>query len=195
LWRDPNTSDRERKRLVRLLVEDVTLIKKEQLWIHVRLPGGATKTIQLPFPRRITVTPPAVVSEVDRLLDEHSYAEIAQILNSRGVVSGYGKLFGGRMIGRITIEYGLKSRFDRRREKGMLTLQEIATRLNICTKQVKIWRDIGLLRAHLCNDKNESLYEDPGPNPPRKARGVRLSKRLLQVEKVSHRQREVQCET
>jgi hypothetical protein len=54
LWRDPDTPDRERKRLVRLLVEDVTLIKREQLWIHVRFPGGATKTIQLPFPRRIT---------------------------------------------------------------------------------------------------------------------------------------------
>jgi hypothetical protein len=98
------------------------------------------------------------------------------------------------MIGRLTIEYGLKSRFDRLREKGMLTLQEIATRLDICTAQVKIWRDAGLLRAHLCNDKNEYLYEDPGPNPPRKARGVRLSKRPLQAEKISHRPREVQCE-
>jgi DNA invertase Pin-like site-specific DNA recombinase len=194
LWRDPNTPDRERKRLVRLLVEDVTLVKREQLWIHVRFPGGATKTIQLPFPRRITVTPQAVVSEVDRLLDEHSYEEIASILNSRGFVSGYGKPFGGRMIGRMTIEYGLETRFDRLREKGMLTLEEIAKRLDICTAQVKIWRVAGLLRAHLCNDKNEYLYEDPGPNPPRKAKGVRLSKRLLQVENVSHRPREAQCE-
>jgi hypothetical protein len=46
----------------------------------------------------------------------------------------------------------------------------------------------------LCNDKNEYLYEDPGPDPPRKARGVKLSKRRALVENVSHRATEVQCE-
>ena len=35
LWRDPNTPDRERKRLAHLLLQDVTLIKREQLLIHL----------------------------------------------------------------------------------------------------------------------------------------------------------------
>jgi DNA invertase Pin-like site-specific DNA recombinase len=47
LWRDPNTPDRERKRLAHLLLEDVTLIKREQLLIHVRFPGGATRTLEM----------------------------------------------------------------------------------------------------------------------------------------------------
>ena len=194
LWRDPATPDRERKRLLRLLVEDVTLVKREQLSIHIRFPGGATKTLELPLPRRATVTQRGVVAEVDRLLDEHSYESIAGILNSRGFSSGYGKPFRGRMIARLMIEYHLKSRFDRLRERGMLTLDEVAERLGISTRHVKIWRTAGLLRGHLCNDKHEYLYEDPGPNPPRKARGVRLSKRLSTVENVSHRSTEVQCE-
>jgi len=194
LWRDPDTPDRERKRLLRLLVEDVTLVKREQLSIHIRFPGGATKTLELPLPRRATVTQRAVVTEVDRLLDEHSYESIAGILNSRGFISGYGKPFRGRMIARLMIEYRLKSRFDRLRERGMLTLDEVAERLGISTRHVKIWRTAGLLRGHLCNDKNEYLYEDPGPNPPRKAKGVRLSKRISPVENVSHRSTEVQCE-
>jgi len=140
------------------------------------------------------VTQRAVVTEVDRLLDEHSYESIAGILNSRGFISGYGKPFRGRMIARLMIEYRLKSRFDRLRERGMLTLDEVAERLGISTRHVKIWRTAGLLRGHLCNDKNEYLYEDPGPNPPRKAKGVRLSKRISPVENVSHRSTEVQCE-
>jgi hypothetical protein len=73
-------------------------------------------------------------------------------------------------------------------------LNEMAERLAISTAHVKIWRAAGLLRAQLCNDKNEYLYEDPGPDPPRQARGVRLSKRLPVVENVSHRPTEVQCE-
>ena len=109
-------------------------------------------------------------------------------------MSGYGKPFGGRMISRLTIEYGLKSRLDRLRGRGMLTLEEMSERLGISTRHVKLWRAAGLLRAHLCNDKNEYLYEDPGSNPPRQARGVRLSKRRPHVENVSHRPTEVQCE-
>jgi hypothetical protein len=141
-----------------------------------------------------TVTQQSVVAEVDRLLDDHSYEAVANILNSRGSVSGYGKPFTGRMIGRLRIEYGLKSRFERLRAKGMLTLEEMARRLGICTDRVKAWRAAGLLCAHLCNDKNEYLYEAPGANPPRKASGMRLSKRLQLIENVSQRPSEVQCE-
>lgn len=165
LWRDPETPGRERKRLLRLLVEDVTLVKREQFHIHIRFPGGATKTLELPLPRRATVTQPAVVAGVDRLLDEHSYEAIADILNARGFVSGYGKPFRGRMIARLTIEYRLKSRFDRLRARGMLTLDEMADRLGISTRHVKIWRAAGLLRAHLCNDKTNIFTKIRVPIP------------------------------
>ena len=193
LWRDPDTPDRERKRLAHLLLEDVTLIKREQLLIHIRFPGGATRTLQLPRPRRVTVTPRCVIAEVDRLLDEYSYEAIAHILNSRGSMSGYGKPFTGRMIGRVKNKYRLQSRCERLRAKGMLTREEMAQRLGISTKQVTAWRAAGLLRGYLCTEKDEYLYEDPGPDPPRKAKGVRLSKRL-RFENVSHRPSEVQCE-
>jgi hypothetical protein len=194
VWRDPATPDRERKRLARLLLEDVTLLKRDQLLIHLRFPGGATRTLERPCPRRVTVTPPSIISEIDRLLDDHAYDAVASDLTARGFLSGYGNAFTGRMIGRLTMNYGLKSRFTRLREQGMLTLDEMAQRLDICTTQVKIWRAAGLLRAHLCNDKNEYLYEDPGPDPPQKARGVRLSKRRLTAENLPQRPSEVQCE-
>ena len=40
LWQDPQTPDREKKRMVRLLIEDVTLLKREQINMHVRFKGG-----------------------------------------------------------------------------------------------------------------------------------------------------------
>ena len=40
LWQNPNTPDRERKRLVRLLLEDVTLIRKDEITAHVRFKGA-----------------------------------------------------------------------------------------------------------------------------------------------------------
>jgi hypothetical protein len=49
LWCDPNTPDRERKRMTRLLVEDVTLLRAENIALHIRFKGGATKTLTVPF--------------------------------------------------------------------------------------------------------------------------------------------------
>ena len=44
---------RERKRLIRLLVTDVTLIKTvEQITAHVRLSGGQQHTLSVPRPLR-----------------------------------------------------------------------------------------------------------------------------------------------
>ena len=43
LWRDPKVSHRERKRMVRLLIEDVTLLKGEQISIGICFRGGATR--------------------------------------------------------------------------------------------------------------------------------------------------------
>src|SRR5262249_24203891 len=48
IWDDPNLDARERKRMLRLLIEDVTLLKAEEITMHVRLRGGATRTLKLP---------------------------------------------------------------------------------------------------------------------------------------------------
>jgi len=196
LWRDPKTPDRERKRMIRLLLEDVTLLRGDQVKLHVRFKGGATKTLTLPLPlnswqQRQTST--EVVKEIDQLLDEHTYPQIADILNKRGLRSGEGKLFTSRFIARIQRNYSLVSRYDRLRKGGMLTVKEIAALLGICPQSVTIWNRHGLIRGHAYNDKNDCLYEPPGENPPRKAQGIKLSQRAIS-KVVSQGIEEVQCE-
>jgi DNA invertase Pin-like site-specific DNA recombinase len=76
LWGDPNTPDRERKRMVRLLLEDVTLIRDKEITVHVRFKGGATRTLRLQLPLnawKLRMTSSEVVAEVDRLLDELTF--------------------------------------------------------------------------------------------------------------------------
>jgi len=198
LWRDPNTPDRERKRMIRLLLEDVTLVRGEDITLHIRFKGGATKTLTVPAPLNAwqqRATNPAVVREIDRLLDHHTYQQIASILNERGLRSGEGKTFSVRIVARIQNRYDLMSRYDRLRKAGMLTVKEMAALLGITPKWVKVWNRHGLVRGHACNDKNDFLYEHPGDNPPGKAQGVKLSqRRRLASEVVSQRTQGVQCE-
>ena len=198
LWRDPATPDRERKRMVRLLLEDVTLNRDHQLTLQIRFKGGAHKTLNLPLPLQSWkkwVTPAAVIDVIDQLLTNHTVAQIASILNERGIASGAGKPFHPHLVARLVRSYGLKPRYDRLREAGLLTLQEMADALHLSPTHVKIWNRHGLIRGHPYSDKNECLYEPPGADSPRKAQGTKLSLRRPDAGIVSDRAKEVQCET
>jgi len=171
LWHDAATPERERKRMLRLLIEDVTLHRSEQLVVQICFRGGATKTLQLgrPLPAwALRQTSAQVVAAVDRLLDEHTDKDIASILNERGMRSGEGRALHRLMVRRIRVAYGLKSRHDRLREAGYLTGKEIAAQLGIAVATVKGWRAQGWLQAAAYDDKPNYLYAPLGEDAPRK---------------------------
>ena len=59
----------------------------------------------------------------------------------------------------------------------MLTLTQMAGRLGVPAKTVKIWHHAGLITGHPYNDKGQCLYPPPGHNPPTRAQGRKLSER------------------
>lgn len=195
LWRDPNTSDRDRKRMIRLLIEDVTLIRGQRITAHVRFKGGSTRTLELPLPLsgwQLRLTPSEVVQQVDCLLGQHTDAGIAAELNRLGLRSGLSRSFTPLMVMRIREGYGLENRYNRLREAGMLTLEEMACELGVCTQTVKRWRAAALLRAYPYNDKNEYLYEPVGENAPVRSQGRKLADRRRFCAVVSDPTHEVQ---
>jgi DNA invertase Pin-like site-specific DNA recombinase len=166
LWNDPRTSQRERKRMLRLLIEDVTLIKNEAISVHVRFKGGRAKSLKLPKPLKswqAWTTNPQVVSEIDRLLDHHTHRQIANILNEGGYVSGQGKPFDARRIGKIQRAYGLNSRFKRLQAAGFLTAEQLAAKLGMTSRSLRARRAKGglNLKTVRLNDTGQYLYEDP----------------------------------
>ena len=75
IWRDPTTPQRERKRMLGLLIEDVTLIKQRQITAAVRFRGGAATTLSLPRPltaQQLRVTHEDVRRQIDTPLDEYT---------------------------------------------------------------------------------------------------------------------------
>ena len=70
VWNDPRTPARDRKRVLRLLIEDVTLVKKQNIQIHVRWKAGATTSIERPLPLSAPdlVRTPADIVELVRAL-------------------------------------------------------------------------------------------------------------------------------
>jgi len=164
--------------MVRLLIEDVTLLKAEQLAIGIRFRGGATRSLTIPVPLpayRTWQTPPEIVAQIDHLLDQYTDGEIAAQLNEQGLRSGKGGPFKRMTIENIRHSYRLKNRYDRLREAGMLTVAEIAKQLGISRGTAHAWRRTGLLQAHSFNDKKQYLFEPLSGPKPVKWQGKKLS--------------------
>lgn len=167
LWQDPQTPARERKRMARLLIEDVTLLRGDEvLDVHVRFRGGDTRSLQLPRPKSIIdlrKLDPVVVAEVDRLLDDHTDSEIAEALNDAGHQPPVGDRFTIWIVWKIRRAHGLESRRDRLRRRGMLTLDEMAQALAIHPQTVKDRARRGQIASVIYNDKGQRLYAPPEP--------------------------------
>ena len=131
VWNDPSVEPRERKRILRLLVEDVTLINGERIQVHVRLRGGATRSLTLikPLPiAQIRKTKSEVVAEIDALLGHYCDREVAEILNQQGRRTWQDQSFNLKKIAHIRQAFNLKCRYTRLRAKGLLTAKEMSVR-------------------------------------------------------------------
>ncbi len=170
VWNDPKTPARERKRITRLLLTDVTVARDAHtVTAHVRFPAGQHTTLTMPAPKTAAEqrkTPPDIVAAIDELLDEHTSSEVAEILNQRHLTTGTGQPFHGKLVDHIIHTYRLRSRRQRLREAGMLTPSEMAQLLAVSPQTVKHWYHAGLVSGVRYNDKGETLYHRPDPDHP-----------------------------
>ncbi|PQP16566.1 recombinase family protein [Rhodococcus opacus] len=170
LWANPDTPQRDRKRMVRLLVADVTLHKTDRIHLHVRFRGGQTHSLTVAIPPKawqLRQTHPDTLAALDLLLDTCTDAEAADALNAAGHRSGEGKPFTARIVLHVRRSNNLPSHADRLRATGLLTNTELATRIGVHPSTIKSWTHAGILNSHKANDKNVRLYEPPTPGDPR----------------------------
>jgi DNA invertase Pin-like site-specific DNA recombinase len=179
VWNDPSVEPRERKRILRLLVEDVTLVNGELIQVHVRLRGGATRslTVAKPLPiAQIRKTKPEVVAEIDALLDRYCDREVADVLNKQGSRTWQDERFNLKKIAHIREAFNLKSRYSRLRARGLLTAKEMSVRHGVTITTINAWGREGLLKKHRYDNVRRCLYEPLDQNAIFKGQGGRQAK-------------------
>jgi hypothetical protein len=166
LWADARTPQRERKRMLALLIEDVTLLRGEQITAHVRFRGGAVTSLTLPLPHQ-RKTDPEVAAAADVLLAEHTDGEVAAILNQRGHTTGAQAPFDIVAVAWLRRVHRLPSLKQRLIAAGGLTTTQLAAQIDVKANLLRTWARSGRVLARRCNDKGERIFaplaEQPEP--------------------------------
>jgi len=154
LWHAPTTQAKDRKRMLRLLIKDITVEKpnQKQLVVHFRWQGGASSDlcVQVPPNRADRVRyPAAVVDRVRDLAQSLPNAEIAERLNREGRVSALGKPFTSSMIQWIRYRYQIPKVTLARPDE--LTVDQVARRFEVSPSVVYYWIGRSVIRARRLN--------------------------------------------
>jgi len=189
IWNDNRVAPLDRKRMVALLIEDVTLIKAERVTLQVRFRGGQTTTLEIDKPKpiaQIRKTLPEVVAKIDALLETCGDQEVAAELNALGHQNWRGEPFTAKKITNLRNAYHLVSRHDRLRARGMLTAHEVAAQLKVSTTTVYYLGRAGIVQVHRYgNNDRRCLYAPPGDVVVVKGQGGRyrsMPPRLIPVQ-------------
>jgi DNA invertase Pin-like site-specific DNA recombinase len=155
LWKAPTTQAKDRKRILRLLIQDITVEKlsdPKQILLHLRWQGGACDDIPIRLPpascdqRRY---PPPIVEKVRRLAVHLCDADIASALNEQGQRSALGKPFTGSMVKWIRYRHEIPAAQLKRPEE--LTVQETAEKFGVSPNVVYYWIERGVINARKMN--------------------------------------------
>jgi DNA invertase Pin-like site-specific DNA recombinase len=143
LWAASTTSDKERKRLLRTLIGDVTLISEHRcmlLRIGIRWRSGAYEELTVRRPHsapQARRTPQGAVEIARRLGARLTNAELAAELNRAGLKSGTGKCFNAALVQWIRFAYDIDQLQPL--APGELSVKQVAARLGIAADALYSW--------------------------------------------------------
>ena len=151
LWNAPATSARDRKRLLRTLIADVTLLpeqRPDQVRIGIRWHTGAASelTAERPVhPGTAKRTPAAAVELVRQLGPATSNDELVRRLNAAGLATGHGRPFDIDAV--QWIRHVHKIPVPGPCAAGEISVAEAAQRLGCSTGVIYHWLNTGQLTA------------------------------------------------
>lgn len=157
VWHAAAATPATRKQLLRCLVKDVTITKREAtIQLGVRWQTDACTTVELPRPPRscdLRRTPPATVERIRALAPTHTDAQIATVLEAEGHRPGLGGAFTAAKVQWIRWNYQLPrsrpapavARADSPRADGRYSARAAAELLNVDVGTIAEWCIAGRL--------------------------------------------------
>ena len=152
VWSAPSTSDRDRKQLLRCLIEEVIVdVAREQprATLTLRWRGGAITELVVPLRRyqpKIR-TDEDTVALLERLAIHYDDATIAGILNRQGRLSATGERFTAQIVSGVRRYRGIPrhERSAERPDGELVTVAKAAQILGFVPSTIHRWLQIGFI--------------------------------------------------
>ena len=151
LWQAATTSAKDRKRILRLLLKDITLEKRpaaHQAILHLRWQGGATEDLVVELPLKAADRwryPEAFVSKVRQLAQQQTDQQIAQSLNQEGLRSAKGQVFTASMVAWIRGKHRIPAPVLHQPDE--LTVRQLSQKFAVSQHVVYYWLEKRLVTA------------------------------------------------
>jgi DNA invertase Pin-like site-specific DNA recombinase len=154
LWHAPSTQCKDRKRMLRLLIKDITVEKlaRKKIVLHLRWQGGTCEDVGVELPRNIADRlryPPHIVEKVRELAKSLSDADIVRRLNEEGLPSAKGKRFTNSMIKWLRYKHRIPA--PELKRENELSVKDVARKFGVSSGVVYYWIKRGVLRARRMN--------------------------------------------
>ena len=155
LWKSPTTQPKDRKRILRLLIKDVTLKRvpaTRTILLQLRWQGGACEELSVELPLSLPDQiryPDQMVSKVRELAMTLRDTEIAAQFNQEKLLSAKGKAFTVDMIEWIRHKHQIPAPILKRPEE--LTVRQAADQFKVGPNVIYYWIERGHLPARRIN--------------------------------------------
>jgi hypothetical protein len=164
LWGSPTTQDKDRKRILRLLIKDITVerLEMKKMVLHLRWQGGACEDIPVVIPPRYCdqLRYPSDVVERVRVLAEHMPdSHVAARLNEEGLASAKGSPFTRTIVAWIRYTHRIPAPVLRL--SGELTVDEVAKKFAVSPYVVYYWIEHNIVKARKPGGARYYIALDP----------------------------------
>jgi DNA invertase Pin-like site-specific DNA recombinase len=153
LWELPSTSAKDRKRIIRLLIQDITIKKMDnstgkKALLYIRWQGGAVEDLEVVLPKRCPnrwQLSDTLIEQIKQLATSMTDVEIVNKLNKEGLRTNKGNMFTIYLIRWIRLQH--KIPFFCHNKAGEFSVKQVAEKFNVSHHVVRYWIARGIVQT------------------------------------------------
>ena len=150
LWNAPSTSAKDRKRILRLLIKDITIKKskkEDKAHLYIRWQGGAVEELEvpIPLPNKRLAHSDKVIGRVRTLACTMADQEIVEQINQEGLKTPKGTSFTLAAIRGIRVKHKIPPAVLQKQDE--LSVNQTAKKFGVRNEVVRYWVSRNMVKA------------------------------------------------
>lgn len=151
LWHAKTTSAKDKKRILRLLIKDITIavdLTRKSVLLNIRWQGGALENVEIDLPKKCHEKwrhPQELIDQVRELANTLTDQQIAEQFNQKNMKTNKGNAFTAASIQWVRYKHKIPS--PNYQQSHELSVKEVSAKFGVSTHVVYYWIQRGVLAS------------------------------------------------